>query len=451
MEALFLFIGLAAGFIIAYLYSANKASSSLRTIESERDSLKTTLANINSETERRLSDKDEAYRKLVEAEKEHAAQTIEATKADMEKERQHFNQLREESERQWNEKFNTLKQEMQKQASEQLAAKQADLQTTNREQFNEMMKPIKEQFANFQKAVEESRTQNEVNKNQLKESFEAQMKLFVQQQNIAVSSLKEQTDRIGNDAANLTKALKGDSKVQGDWGEMILETILEQTGLRKNEEYFVQEVFRDEDNNMLRPDVVVKFPDSRSLVIDSKVSLTAYSQAVSTVDDTQREKYLNEHVRSVRKHVDELAAKNYSKIVDNSMEYVLMFIPNESSYISAMQRDAELHRYAYNKKIIIISSSNLLMTLQLAYNLWQSDRQNKNVTEVIRKATSLYEKVVGFQDDMLSIKTQLDKLNKTFDEANKKFSEGRGNILHTTETLKEIGINPKKQLKIETE
>ena len=238
------------------------------------------------------------------------ASEVEQQKRMAEHERQYAAQLREESNRQWEQKLEALRQEMQKMAAEQLAAKQSALQESNRQQMNELLRPVKEQFADFKKSVEESKTLNEVNKKELQHTFEATMRLFQQEQQQTVLMLKEQTSKIGSDAANLTKALKGDSKMQGDWGEMVLETILENSGLRKDEEFFIQENTKDENGKNYRPDVIVRFPEGRSVVIDSKVSLTAYTDALATDDEADRERLLKAHALSVRKHIDELAEKD---------------------------------------------------------------------------------------------------------------------------------------------
>ena len=273
------------------------------------------------------------------------------------------------------------------------------------------------------------------------------MKLFQQEQQQAVLSLKEQTSKIGSDAANLTKALKGDSKMQGDWGEMVLETILENSGLRKDEEFFIQENTKDENGKNFRPDVIVRFPEGRSVVIDSKVSLTAYTNALAAEDDAERERLMKAHAQSVRNHIDELAEKDYSKLVEDAIGFVLMFIPNETSYIAAMRQQPELSRYAYQKKIIIISPSNLLMALQLAYNLWQYDRQNKNVEKIVKTAADLYDKVAVFEDTFTGIGDLITRLSGTFDKAKKQLYDGAGNVMRRVESLKGLGVTPKKQLK----
>ena len=386
--------------------------------------------------------------------KESHASEVHSLKAQMENERQYAAKLRAESDQQWAQKLENLKQEMQRMnieqqrvAAEQLAAKQSALQENNRLQMDELLKPIKEQFADFKKSVEESKTQNEVNKKELQDTFEATMKLFQQEQQQAVLSLKEQTSKIGSDAANLTKALKGDSKMQGDWGEMVLETILENSGLRKDEEFFIQENTKDENGKNFRPDVIVRFPEGRSVVIDSKVSLTAYTDALAAGNDEERERLMKAHALSVRKHIDELAEKDYSKLVDDAIGFVLMFIPNETSYIAAMKQQPDLSRYAYQKKIIIISPSNLLMALQLAYNLWQYDRQNKNVEKIVKTAADLYDKVATFEDTFLGIGDLITRLSGTFDKARKQLYDGSGNVMRRVESLKGLGVTPKKQIK----
>lgn len=362
-------------------------------------------------------------------------------------ERQHAASLREESERQWAQRLEALRQEMQRTTVEQLAAKQSALQEHNRTQMDELLKPIKEQFAEFKRSVEDTKTQGEVNKKELQHTFEATLRLFQQEQQQAVSSIKEQTQRIGSDAANLTKALKGDSKLQGDWGEMVLETILENSGLRKNEEFFIQENTKDEEGHNFRPDVIVRFPEGRSVVIDSKVSLTAYTDAIAAEDETERERLLREHARSVRKHIDELAEKDYGKLVEDAIGFVLMFIPNETSYIAAMKQQPELSRYAYQKHVIIISPSNLLMALQLAYNLWQYDRQNKNVEKIVKSAADLYDKVAGFGETFEDIEGIITRLSTTFAKAKNQLYEGTGNVMRRVENLKSLGITPKKKIK----
>ncbi len=436
-------IGLAIGFFVGKLMEAKSAGEEKTQLVAKTQVLQANVEQIKLH-----------HASEVQGLKESHAAEVQSMKSQMENERLYAAKLRAESDQQWVQKLENLKQEMQrltieqqKAAAEQLAAKQSALQENNRLQMDELLKPIKEQFADFKKSVEESKTQNEVNKKELQNTFEATMKLFQQEQQQAVLNLKEQTEKIGSDAANLTKALKGDSKMQGDWGEMVLETILENSGLRRDEEFFIQENTKDEEGKNYRPDVIVRFPEGRSVVIDSKVSLTAYSDALAAEDEAEQERLMKAHALSVRKHIDELAAKDYSKLVDDAIGFVLMFIPNETSYIAAMKQQPDLSRYAYQKKIIIISPSNLLMALQLAYNLWQYDRQNKNVEKIVKTAADLYDKVATFEDTFLGIGDLITRLSGTFDKARKQLYDGSGNVMRRVESLKGLGVTPKKQIK----
>lgn len=393
-------------------------------------------------------------KKQLETEREYTKRMLDQADANLqranqnlERERQHAEQMRKESDLRWEEKLDSLKNNMQNTAAKELAAKQEELQRTNRMQMDDLLKPIKEQFNDFKRAVDESKTQNEVNKTELQKAFESTMKLFQQQQQQTVDSLKLQTERIGEDAANLSRALKGESKTQGDWGEMVLETLLENSGLQRNEEFFVQETVKSEDGASFRPDVVVKFPEGRSVVIDSKVSLKAYADAVAAEDERERDQLLAEHAKSVRRHVDELSAKSYNKLVKDAIGFVLMFVPNENSYIAAMKQQPDLSRYAYQKRIIIISPSNLLMALQLAYNLWQYDRQSKNVEKIVKTAADLYDKVAGFAETFTDLEAQLQRLARNFEQARGQLFDGKGNVLKRIEGLRALGVTPKKRIK----
>ena len=393
-------------------------------------------------------------KKQLETEREYTKRMLDQADANLqqanqnlERERQHAEQMRKESDLRWEEKLDSLRNNMQNTAAKELAAKQEELQRTNRMQMDDLLKPIKEQFNDFKRAVDESKTQNEVNKTEMQKAFESTMKLYQQQQQQTVDSLKLQTERIGEDAANLSRALKGESKTQGDWGEMVLETLLENSGLQRDEEFFVQETVKSEDGASFRPDVVVKFPEGRSVVIDSKVSLKAYADAVAAEDERERDQLLAEHAKSVRRHVDELSAKSYDKLVKDAIGFVLMFVPNENSYIAAMKQQPELSRYAYQKRIIIISPSNLLMALQLAYNLWQYDRQSKNVEKIVKTAADLYDKVAGFAETFTDLEAQLQRLARNFEQARGQLFDGKGNVLKRIEGLRALGVTPKKRIK----
>ncbi len=449
-----LIIGLAIGFFVGKLMMAKTAGEEKAQLIAKAQVLEKEKQSIRESQEAILQNERSHHLSEMQTLRETHEKQIWDLKQQMANERQYAAKLRAESDAQWEQKLGALRQEMQrmnieqqKAAAEQLAAKQSALQENNRLQMDELLKPIKEQFADFKKSVEESKTQSEVSKKELQSTFEATMRLFQQEQQQAVANLKEQTSKIGSDAANLTRALKGDSKMQGDWGEMVLETILENSGLRKDEEFFIQENTKDENGKNFRPDVIVRFPEGRSVVIDSKVSLTAYSDALAADNDADRERLMKAHALSVRKHIDELAEKDYSQLVDDAIGFVLMFIPNETSYIAAMKQQPDLSRYAYQKKIIIISPSNLLMALQLAYNLWQYDRQNKNVEKIVKTAADLYDKVAVFEDTFTGIGDLITRLSGTFDKAKKQLYDGTGNVMRRVESLKGLGVTPKKQIK----
>ena len=427
MEIVFALIVIVAVAIVFVLFKNTKAG-----YERQIDELKKQL-----ETEREY-----AKRMLDQAEN-----NLEQANKNLERERQHAEDLRKESDQRWEQKLESLKKDMQHTAAKELAAKQEELQRANRTQMDDLLRPIKEQFTDFKRAVNESKTQNEVNKTELQKAFENTMKLFQQQQQQTVDSLKQQTERIGEDAANLSRALKGESKTQGDWGEMVLETLLENSGLQRDEEFFVQESVKSEDGATFRPDVVVRFPEGRSVVIDSKVSLTAYADAVATDDEHERDRLLAEHAKSVRRHVDEMSAKSYDKLVEDAIGFVLMFVPNENSYIAAMKQQPDLSRYAYQKRIIIISPSNLLMALQLAYNLWQYDRQSKNVEKIVKTAADLYDKVAGFTETFTDLEGQLQRLARNFEQARGQLFDGKGNVLRRIDGLRALGVTPKKRIK----
>ena len=427
MEIVFALIVIVAVVFVFVLFKNTKAG-----YERQIDELKKQL-----ETEREY-----AKRMLDQAD-----DNLQRANQNLDRERQHAEDLRRESDQRWEQKLESLKKDMQNTAAKELAAKQEELQRANRTQMDDLLRPIKEQFTDFKRAVDESKTQNEVNKTELQKAFENTMKLFQQQQQQTVDSLKQQTERIGEDAANLSRALKGESKTQGDWGEMVLETLLENSGLQRDEEFFVQESVKSEDGATFRPDVVVRFPEGRSVVIDSKVSLTAYADAVATDDEHERDRLLAEHAKSVRRHVDELSAKSYDKLVEDAIGFVLMFVPNENSYITAMKQQPDLSRYAYQKRIIIISPSNLLMALQLAYNLWQYDRQSKNVEKIVKTAADLYDKVAGFTETFTDLEGQLQRLARNFEQARGQLFDGKGNVLRRIDGLRALGVTPKKRIK----
>lgn len=425
-----------AGAIIAAVICNAKAAASKGMLDAEIENAERKIADLKENHQREIAALKESYERLDSQ-----------RKAQIEDERAAADRRLEEADRQWQLRFDRLKEEILNLNNRLLLARQEKLQSNNRIQIAELLAPIKEQFEAFKKSVEETRTAGEVTKEELKNSFEANMKLFAQQQDMAVRAMQEQTEKIGNEAQNLTKVLKRDSKAQGDWGEMILETLLESSGLERDLHYFVQENVKDEAGRNFRPDVVVRFPEGRAVVIDSKVSLTAYADAFDSDDPAFRKIKLKEHARSVRKHIEELISKDYDRLVDDSIGLVLMFIPNDQCYLAAIEQDKELTRYAYSKGIVIVSPCNLMIALQLAFNMWQQDRQTKNVETIVRTATELYEKVAVFSETMEDVETHIARLSDSFAKAKGQLLNGKGNIFRRIEALKDLGITPKKNIK----
>lgn len=310
------------------------------------------------------------------------------------------------------------------------------LNASNKESMDGILKPLRDQLDRLGKAVHDTNTASAERKASLE---------------TVIKGMMEKTDCLSKDAANLALALKGDSKKQGDWGEMVLERMLEESGLRKGEEYYVQANFKTEDGSNVRPDVVIRFPDQRCVVVDSKVSLTAYAQYMTAETEDERFKYLNAHLSSVRKHIDELSGKDYASIVEGTISYVLMFMPNEASYMAAVQAAPSLPMEAYKRKIILISPTNLLMALQLAYNLWQKELQNKNVAAIFDRATKLYDKLASVQESFDSVGKALNSAQASYNAALNQFSDGNGNFTGQVKKLLKMGINPRKQLRGESD
>lgn len=257
-----------------------------------------------------------------------------------------------------------------------------------------------------------------------------------------IHDLIEQTTTMGREAEDLARALRGNNKVQGNWGEAVLANLLETAGLTEGRDYTVQAHTRDDEGRNLIPDVVVQLPADRALIIDSKVSLTAFVDYNAADNPDEQARLLHEHVASVRRHVNELAKKNYDKVVKNSIGYVLMFIPSEAAYITAVNADPELTTEAYSRRVILLNPTNLLMALQLTYNLWQSELQSRSVSEIYASAERLYKKFANFAKNFTAIGRSIQSLSKTYEDAEKQLTTGRGNIVAQLEGWKKKGLTP---------
>ena len=383
----------------------------------------------------------------------HARQELAVKQSQLEQERENARQKlsdalthAEEMRKQQEAKNRLVQEEIRNMATQMLKESKSELNKENRERLDDLLTPLRERMEAFQKAVSDNSKEGVQNKTEIKTAFEEAMKKLHDEQERTVRELKEQTERIGNDAASLTQALKGDSKTQGDWGEMILDKTLEDCGLIKDEQYLLQQTYKDENGNIFRPDAVIQFPNSETAVIDSKVSLTAYQEAVRAEDPAERDRWLREHVQSVKAHINELADKNYDRLVPNCIGYVMMFIPYESGYSAAIKTDPSLLQYAYKRHIIMLSPSNLLMALQLIHTMWQNFRMNKNVEEILRQSNDLYDKFVTFAETFVKIETDIQRIQKDFDTAKGQLNEGKGNIVRRLDNLKTLGITPKKHI-----
>ena len=312
----------------------------------------------------------------------------------------------------------------------QVAAKQ------NEAALGTLLDPLKTQLGDFKKKVEEVYVQEGLERAGLKKQVEM---------------LAALNQAISEDAKNLTSALKGSNKAQGNWGEMILETLLEASGIRKGTGYSVQKQYESEEGKKGKPDVILHLPKDRCLVVDSKVSIDAYGAYVATDDPLEREKALKKHVQSVRDHIDGLHSRDYQKLhgIKSALDFVVMFVPIEPAFLLAISNDDKLFMDAWNKNVLMASPSTLLYVLRIVDYLWRQEDQARNAKDIAYRGAKLYEKFVGFIDDMLSLGKSLADAQKNFSEAKKKLSEGQGNLVAQAEKLRDLGVHPSKPLPAE--
>jgi DNA recombination protein RmuC len=296
--------------------------------------------------------------------------------------------------------------------------------------LDHIVTPLREQLGEFKRRIETVYDNENKDRISLREE---------------IVSLRRDTAQMNQEALNLTRALKGDKKAQGNWGEMILEKVLEKSGLRKGIEYETQGAFRDEDNRLFKPDVIVRLPENKDVVIDSKVSLLAYERYCSTEDDLERITALKQHTDAVREHIKGLSNKNYSDLKGlRSLDFVLLFMPIEAAFIAAFQADERLFTDAFEHKIIVVTPTTLLATLRTIENIWRYERQNENARAIADKAGGLYDKICGFVEDVDKLGKQLSTVNKTYDDMRGKLSQGRGNLINQASGFVDLGVKVKK-------
>ena len=328
-----------------------------------------------------------------------------------------------------NEKFT---KEFENLANKILDEKSLKFTQQNKENIKNILSPLQEKIKGFEDKVEKTH----------KESIDYHADLSQQ-----ILGLKELNQQMSKETLNLTKALKGDNKMQGNWGELVLERVLEKSGLEKDREYFVQQSFTNDEGKRVLPDVVIHLPDNKKMIVDSKVSLVAYEQYINEEDETLKERFLKEHVASLKRHVDQLSDKKYEDIYKiESPDFVLLFIPIEPAFAVALNSDTYLYNKAFEKNIVIVTPSTLLATLRTIDTMWNNEKQQRNALEIARQAGALYDKFQGLLGDLIGIGKRIDDSKKEYSNAMNKLVDGRGNIITSVEKLKKMGAKAKKSL-----
>ncbi|MCG7532518.1 DNA recombination protein RmuC [Psychrobium sp. MM17-31] len=325
-----------------------------------------------------------------------------------------------------------LKNQFSHLAQQTLEKKSEDFAKANQRNIDAILAPLKAQLGDFKQQVQHSHDAETKQRHELKHE---------------IHSLKQLNQQMAQDAINLTKALKGDNKQQGNWGEVILERILQESGLRDGHEYQTQGQHRNEDGKAYRPDVIVHLPDNKDIIIDSKVSLTGYERYFNTDDELAQQVALKEHIQSLRSHIKELGQKDYHQLKGlRSLDYVLLFIPIEPAFLLAIEHEPNLISYALDNNIMLVSPTNLLVALRTIHNLWRIDQQNKNAQLIAHKASKLYDKIRLFGDDLLSVSAHINKANHSVESAIKKLTTGKGNIIGQVQGFEQLGVEVKKPI-----
>jgi DNA recombination protein RmuC len=416
MEIVFLIIGIIIGASAAYFAAKFKYQSGSGKLEERNVITESNLA----ETKEAL---DSERAKVIELSSKISA--LDAVNSNLEQKLAEQKKELEELQSRFTKEFENL-------ANRILEEKSQKFTEQNKSNLDNILMPLQERIKEFEKRV------NEVYVNETKE------RASLAEQ---IRNLHELNQQMSKDANNLTRALKGDSKTQGSWGEFILESILEKSGLLKDREYAVQQTVKSEDGKNLRPDVIVNLPENKSMVIDSKVSLTAYEHFTSSDDETERARYLKDHITSIRNHIKRLSPKEYQKLYGlSSLDFVLMFIPIEPAFGLAVQNDSGIFYEAFEKNIVIVSPTTLLATLRTIASIWKQEKQNSNALEIAKQSGELYDKFVGFVEDLISLGNNLKQTKDNYDKAMNKLVEGRGNLVGRVENIKQLGANTTKSI-----
>lgn len=317
-------------------------------------------------------------------------------------------------------------------ANKILEEKSTKFTNQNRENIKNILEPLEKKIQLFEKKVTDS--------DEKRAGFHSALKT-------QLDTLKDLNAQMSKDTINLTKALKGDSKMQGNWGELVLERVLEKSGLEKDREYFVQQSFTTDEGSRVLPDVVIHLPDNKKMIVDSKVSLTAYERFINEDDENLKEQFLKEHVNSLKRHIEQLSAKKYEDLYQiESPDFVLLFIPIEPAFAVALNSDNHLYNKAFEKNIVIVTPATLLATLRTIDSMWNNEKQQRNALEIARQAGALYDKFHGLLADLIGIGKRIDESKKEYANAMNKLVEGRGNIIVSVEKLKKMGAKAKKAL-----
>ena len=427
MEAYLVYSLLALVFLVAGYFLGNyiqnlKTKSSHSTLLEREQQLRNNL----TEMEKRLALGIEETSEL-RSQKESLGIQISRYEAEMENLQQKNTEQKGEVEK-LQEKFT---KEFENLANRILDVKSEKFTKQNKENIENILNPLKEKIKTFEDKVEKSQKENISIHSALKEQL-----LNLQSQNL----------KITQEAENLTKALKGDSKMQGNWGELVLERVLEKSGLEKDREYSVQQSFTREDGSRVLPDVIIHLPDGKKMIVDSKVSLTAYERYINAEEEFQ-DKYLKEHISSIKNHVDQLSSKKYEDLYEmESPDFVLMFVPIEPAFAIAINHDNSIYNKAFEQNIVIVTPSTLLATLRTIDSMWNNEKQQRNAIEIARQAGALYDKFEGFISDLNKVGKKMDEAKIEYKGAMNKLVEGRGNIVTSIEKLKKMGAKAKKSL-----